>query len=61
MKRRLEKTDMGFSTCFFGLFKLHFVEDIIQNISYFMWFKKAEKLTQNKLIQEIYEPPFGIK
>ena len=61
MKRRLEKNDIGFSTYFFGLFKLHFVEDIIQNISYFMWFKKAEKLTQNKLIQEIYESPFGIK
>ena len=29
MRRRLEKNNLGFSTCFFGQFKLHFVQDFI--------------------------------
>ena len=29
MRRRLEKNDLGFSTCFFGQFKLHFVQYIV--------------------------------
>ena len=29
MSRRLEKNNLGFSTCFFGQFMLHFVQDIL--------------------------------
>ena len=34
MRRRLEKYNLGFSTCFFDQFELRFVQDIIQDISY---------------------------
>ena len=48
--RRLEKNNLGFSTCFFGHFELHFVQDIIKDIFPIyktnMWLKKAKKLTK---------------
>ena len=52
MSRRLEKNNLGFSTCFLGQFKLHFVQYIILDISYLYikqicGFKMPEKLTQN--------------
>ena len=34
MRRRLEKYILGFSTCFFGQFKLCFVQYVIKDISY---------------------------
>ena len=29
MRRRLEKSNLGFSACYFGQFKLHFVQYIL--------------------------------
>ena len=37
MGHRLKKNNLGFSACFFGQFKLQFVQYIMQEISYIIY------------------------